>query len=163
MMPNSLRKHPNHSLNQLPSKVDNSKLTIDFSGRNPQTNRPEPSEYANVSGCSCNRRTNYRWITAKKDALCVCQMKTSHLFFSLRMLWNNLMPDPVPDNPRFYDLSGWRRKYIEQSLKYIMSELVTRDLSAKQINQLRWMQSKLQEYRQMKNPRIASLIKYLTT
>lgn len=113
----------------------------------------EADDYAHLNQEDVHNCGNsFRWSMKSGRRICVCQMKTSHLFYTIRMLWNNLMPDPVPDNPIFYDLSKWKRSYIEDSLKYMMAELVTRELTEKQIAQFAWMKNMLELYGRTHQP-----------
>lgn len=87
-----------------------------------------------------------RWIDAQGRHWLVSEMETRHLFYTLRMIWNNRMPVPVPDNPKFYRFNPKTHsdEYLSEMLTVIASELFERDdISPWFQSQLDWMKSQL--------------------
>jgi len=77
----------------------------------------------------------------KGTVTAVTEMTTDHLFYTIRMIWNNTMPEPVPDNPKFYSYGpNHSDEYLAEALKHLSAELFTRDdIKAFQEEQLEWM------------------------
>lgn len=92
----------------------------------------------------------WRWRTREGELLAPSEMATSHLFFTLRMIWNNSMPPHMAVgrvrrysfDPRFYT-----RDYFAQAILAVGRELSGRtDLTADQQRQLSEMRDWLQAF-----------------
>jgi hypothetical protein len=89
-----------------------------------------------------------RWLDAKGQYWDVKDMETRHLFYTLRMIWNNRMPVPVPDNPKFYrfDPRTHDEKYLAAMIPVLAGELSQRDdISPFFQSQLDWMEARFTE------------------
>jgi hypothetical protein len=74
-------------------------------------------------------RKNFKWITSDGDALSPKDMATPHLFYALRMIWNNTVP-PVFRIGMFRRRSAvgtWPIDYVVQAVDELRKELNTRD------------------------------------
>lgn len=88
----------------------------------------------------------WRWRTAFEGKVAPRNMATSHLFFTLRMIWNNHMPAryAVGRRIRYYSFSPVSHppEYLQEAIQQIGAELFTRrDLDADKSKQLKQMAS----------------------
>lgn len=84
----------------------------------------------------------WRWITSRGEHMPPASMATTHLFFTLRMIWNHSMPRHMHVG---YNVKRWRfgirhrPSYMRQAIVHLGAELFTRtDLPA-------WMQEELRQ------------------
>jgi len=88
------------------------------------------------------KASEFIWIMGNGNKVPMSKMKTTHVFYAYRMIWNNTMPEPVPDNPKFYEFqqSTHPKKYLKKAWKEFDVELMLRkDLPEKMIDQITWM------------------------
>lgn len=88
----------------------------------------------------------FEWRQSNGRKIKPSDMRTSHVFHTLRMIWNNRMPNPVPDNPKFYtfDQRFYPEEYLKEALVQMWFELQRReDIPPKFLRQLDWMFSQL--------------------
>ena len=88
----------------------------------------------------------FKWRSSDGRKVLPENMRTTHIFYTIRMIWNNRMPVPVPDNPKFYtfDKRFYDDRYLALALIHLWRELKTRkDLPPKLKNQLKWMRNQL--------------------
>lgn len=87
---------------------------------------------------------DFKWRTARGAKLSPHIMDTRHLFHTVRMIWNNTMPEPVPDNPKFYNFGPqYTNQYLKTALVVLFRELTGRkNLTHKMQTQLNWMRDK---------------------
>lgn len=96
----------------------------------------------------------FKWKTQKGEFVSIVDMETSHLFYTLRMIWNHSMPKEaqVGDNIRKYQFSSYyTSKYTMQACYYILLELDSRtDLPVNltfQFNQMKnWFKNRIGQY-----------------
>ena len=84
--------------------------------------------------------TPFLWRTHGGVRLLPSEMVTTHLFNSLRMLWNNLCPVGL----KVADTKSWRLNmspaYMRQAVKAFTAELATRaDLTSDMLTTIAWM------------------------
>lgn len=87
---------------------------------------------------------NKAWEWRDKDGYFheVSVMETSHLFFTLRMIWNHSMPEEVKLKPyKHYSFTAfYTKEYMKEAIFNIGAELFKRtDLSQSQMTELQYM------------------------
>lgn len=88
------------------------------------------------------KKASWKWRDRQGYFHEVFDMKTSHLFFTLRMIWNHTMPEDVKLKPyRCYNFSAYyTNKYMKEAIFNIGAELFKRtDLSQTQLAELQYM------------------------
>lgn len=72
---------------------------------------------------------NFKWRDRKGGFHDVAEMKTSHLFFTVRMVWNHSAPESLRITPfKQYDFgSFYTDEYIVEAVRVIASELSGRN------------------------------------
>ena len=92
--------------------------------------------------------TNFKWRSAGGRKYNPSEMETKHLFYTIRMIWNNFMPNPVPDNPKFYVFGPtYTKPYMQDALISLGLELSKRkDIDDKFMKQILWMSDELKKY-----------------
>jgi hypothetical protein len=72
--------------------------------------------------------SEYRWLAKNGRKLLPSEMETSHLFYVIRMIWNNSMPEDAKIEPyvKYTDILEWTPKYVKDSLTNIIEELKSR-------------------------------------
>ncbi len=70
----------------------------------------------------------FMWRTRGGEALCPSEMETSHLFFTLRMIWNNSMPETAlfPVARLYHFGPTYTEKYLKDAIYAIGHGLSTR-------------------------------------
>ena len=59
----------------------------------------------------------WKWRTAKGEFLTVQEMETTHLFFTIRMIWNNAIPDyPIGKVKRYRFSQYYTLTYIKEAI-----------------------------------------------
>lgn len=81
-------------------------------------------------GIGANPLAPFLWINHKGEAQYPRDMATPHLYYSLRMLWNNTVPPAfrVGKFKRYNDIAGWSRDYVKRAIDELSRELSNRDL-----------------------------------
>lgn len=78
-----------------------------------------------------NRAPDWKWRTAREGDVAPADMVTRHLFYTLRMIWNNTMPPEahVGNNIRYYRFSpaSHPESYVKEAIAYLGRELAERD------------------------------------
>lgn len=72
---------------------------------------------------------NY-WVTSKGDRTNIAEMKTTHLFYTLRLLYNSFMPRPLSVGTYkqcYFTPSLYTSDYLQQIIPAIYTELNNRD------------------------------------
>ncbi|KER02851.1 hypothetical protein LGZ99_17350 [Photorhabdus temperata] len=71
----------------------------------------------------------WRWKTHSNELLTPSEMSTDHLFYTLRMIWNNFMPTGVRvGDVKLYEFDAfYTPQYMKNAIKYIATELTHRD------------------------------------
>lgn len=71
----------------------------------------------------------FRWKPRQEPEIAVADMSTRHLFFTVRMLWNNFMPDPARvGDVRLYRFgSHYTREYMADAIRAMVPELERRE------------------------------------
>ena len=87
----------------------------------------------------------YVWITQDGAAVEFCDMTASHLFYSLRMLFNHLAPVELRIHGcrHYHGIEEWPRAYARRAVTLLCTHLKPRlsELKAWQLEQLRYMVS----------------------
>lgn len=80
-----------------------------------------------------------RWVTQDGEVMKFSSMKTSHLFFSIRMIYNHSVPWGYQvSHSKQYDMQNFSPKQRRESLTYLITELSKRkDLEE-------WMKKQIQ-------------------
>lgn len=88
-----------------------------------------PELVANDRVLSDEQLAEFMWLTHKGEAYYPSEMATPHLFYSLRMLWNNTVPPVfrVGKFKRYKDIPTWSRDYVKLAIDELARELGTRD------------------------------------
>lgn len=75
------------------------------------------------------KSAGFVWRTHKGVDMRPCDMATPHLFYSLRMIWNNVVPPAfrVGKFKRYNDVGEWTDVYLEQATNALLTELLTRE------------------------------------
>lgn len=71
----------------------------------------------------------WTWLTARRQQLAPAEMETSHLFHTLRMIWNNFMPAHMRVGAvKLYTFNPdiWPESYLGQAIRQIGRELFNR-------------------------------------
>ena len=79
-------------------------------------------------------------------------MDTRHLFFTIRMIWNNFCPEELQHPPiRMYCFAPfYTREYLKEAVKQCHLELMTRtDLTEYMKGFLKFMEDNMSMYRKM--------------
>lgn len=74
--------------------------------------------------------TVWKWRCKNGIRMRPSKMETRHLFFTLRMIWNNTMPSHmhVGYKPIYYQFSEYYTdKYLKEAIRYLSLELVKRN------------------------------------
>ena len=84
----------------------------------------------------------FLWRTRHGEYISPKNMRTSHLFFTVRMIWNHSVPNELklnPYNAYFFD-SNYPSSYMARAVEYMLKELTTRtDLTEKAALELNHM------------------------
>lgn len=82
--------------------------------------------------------TAFVWRQTGGDFIAPADMRTGHLFNTLKMIWNNSAPFEMRLHPiRLYHFCGYYTvDYMTQAVKALVAELAVRDLTGHQANQL---------------------------
>lgn len=80
------------------------------------------------TGIGANPLAPFLWISHKGEAHYVTDMATPHLFYSLRMLWNNTVPPAfrVGKFKRYSDIPNWSKDYVQRAINELSTELAAR-------------------------------------
>lgn len=72
---------------------------------------------------------NFKWRTRKEGDIEPSAMKTSHLFYTLRMIWNNFMPASMRVGAvKLYRFGpAYTKDYIKAAIRAMAYELAGRD------------------------------------
>lgn len=103
---------------------------------------------ATVTPGAVEAKRSFRWIMQTGESIQVHKMKTSHVFNSLRMIYNNTCPRGMETRLVFkrYVLNR-PASYWKQAVKSLVKELVTRkDLTPSQLSELSVMSLNLRLY-----------------
>jgi hypothetical protein len=75
------------------------------------------------------KSAGFVWRSHKGVDYRVTDMATPHLFYSLRMIWNNVVPPAfrVGKFKRYNDVGEWTDVYLEQATNALLTELLTRE------------------------------------
>lgn len=106
---------------------------------------------------------SFKWRTARGEKLHVSSMKTSHLFNTLKMIWNNFMPTEARVHPiKLYSFSDfYTEQYLEDAIVSICKELFSRqDLNTWQLKILNKMAEYFKKYKEYADPaRVTNTLK----
>ena len=84
---------------------------------------------------------DFKWRDRKGNMLSVLEMKTSHLFYTLRMIWNHTMPQDaiIPSCNMYRFPEFYTECYMKQAIRNIMPVLFSRELNTYQTETLLFM------------------------
>jgi hypothetical protein len=88
--------------------------------------------------------TTWCWLDRHGERHAPDQMETRHLFNTLKMIWNNMVPSQyrVGYNVRLYSFGpSYTRQYMVAAVYHIGHQLAKRTLTAEQMQILRQMQA----------------------
>lgn len=70
-----------------------------------------------------------KWITSAGQATPVMLMETSHLHYTIRLIWNTFMPEPLHLGPGKITVFANKHppEYLAEVSKALYSELLSRD------------------------------------
>jgi hypothetical protein len=89
--------------------------------------------------CPYDKPYPFKWITRDYELLLPSDMATPHLFYALRMMFNNVVPPAfrvgvvsgVKEGPhqfkRYADIPTWTTEYLYEAAYELTKELLTRD------------------------------------
>lgn len=101
------------------------------------------------------------WTTARGKTLRIADMATSHLFYTVRMLWNHHAPVHLQFRPFKRYRLNMPRQYVLDSMAAMLAELRTRtDLSSDQAHVLNQMTNHFKKDKtddQSTRPRVRSI------
>lgn len=84
----------------------------------------------NLAKTSAPIKPAFRWRTRDGRLMLPSEMRTTHLFYTLRAIWNSLAPAcyRVGKSPRLYNFPGWLypKGYRQEAVYRIGAELKTR-------------------------------------
>jgi hypothetical protein len=92
--------------------------------------------------------TSFKWLTRKKEFISIKDMETSHLFYTVRMIWNNtcIKGWEVGKVKRYVFAPCYTPGYLRKSVFNILLELSKRDnLPSYFITELKEMYSKFKK------------------
>lgn len=98
-------------------------------------------------------QTDWRWRDRDGNMWSVKDMRTSHLFFTLRMIWNNTLPAymHVGDVKLYRFGAFYTDQYMVNAIIHIYDELTTRNnVEYGHQLQLAEMHRKMDQYRQLR-------------
>ena len=74
-------------------------------------------------------KTEFKWRTKNGKFITPSEMTTSHLFFTLRMIWNHTMPEDAKLRPYTHYSFGVRypREYMIDAIRALTIELAARN------------------------------------
>lgn len=101
----------------------------------------------------------YRWRDRQGNFFLPSEMETRHLFFTLRMIWNNHFPSHmhVGEVTLYRFPRRYTRQYFEATVYYLGRELVTRrDMAPEWEAQWKQMQSWFPDWEEVEQGRIGS-------
>ncbi len=103
--------------------------------------------------------TKFMWEDGQGEFHAPAQMSTRHLFYTVKMLWNHIVPAELRLIPfKQYKLRPPRfnNEYCKTAVSELYKELMSRDDYWQYLNQLNQMKKKLQEWQisNMKEVRI---------
>ena len=81
---------------------------------------------------------DFRWRTDKGEMLYPTDMETSHLFYTVRLIWNNIAPTSdriVFISSRRFSAELYTEEYLSEALQVLSAELFIRDLRILSISQ----------------------------
>ena len=83
----------------------------------------------NLSKHTKNKLTHFMWKDSKEIFYRPEDMKTKHIFFTLRMIWNHAVPKDMQILPykKYSFGSFYTKEYIKRAIKDLLSELSKRD------------------------------------
>lgn len=108
----------------------------------------KPRQIIETSPHSVAVSKDFKWRSSSQGDIPMSQMKTGHLFNTVRMIWNNFMPLEATvvadgETPRFYTFSARRhsKTYMLEAIKHGVRVLSERwgQLNPSQQEQLRRM------------------------
>lgn len=73
---------------------------------------------------------DFEWRDKCNEYHSPCDMSTSHIFFTLRMIWNHSVPEHMQLRPfiRYtFDTSTYTRGYIRKAIRALLFELIQRE------------------------------------
>lgn len=97
--------------------------------------------------------TTWKWRTRDNTLIAPAQMRTGHIFNTLRMIWNNKLPDYMRvGDVRLYKFNSfYTDEYMAQAIIHLYDELLTRNnVTVEQQRQLAEMHRKMEQYKSLK-------------
>ena len=97
---------------------------------------------------------NFRWVCMDTRVMRPCEMATSHLFNSIKMIWNNKVPIAWRIQPftEYKGVKKWGTKETKYAVLNLMNELANRsDLTPGMISALQKMWSHFPEFKLLKD------------
>jgi len=91
---------------------------------------------------------NFRWVCMDTRVMHPCEMQTSHLFNSIKMIWNHKTPAAWRIQPytEYKGVRKWGNKETKYAIKNLMCELMNRsDLTPGMIDAIKKMHSHFNE------------------
>lgn len=86
-----------------------------------------------------------RWVTQEGEVMKFSEMRTSHLFFSIRMIYNHSVPYGYQvSHSKQYDMSQFPPDRRREALTYLITELSKRkDLDEWMVRQIQTMRDNI--------------------
>ncbi len=81
----------------------------------------------------------FKWRSNGGAFYAVDNMSTNHLYYVLTVIWNRIVPSKLVPYKPFEFTDFYDNKYLESAIKYMLPELMTRDTTLKQNEDLHFM------------------------
>jgi hypothetical protein len=96
---------------------------------------------------------NFRWVCMDTRVMRPCEMQTSHLFNSVKMIWNNKCPVAWRVQPytEYKGVKRWGIRETKYAVKNLLRELANRsDLTPGMVDALGKMAARFPEFKLLK-------------
>lgn len=97
--------------------------------------------------------SNFRWVCMDTRIMRPCEMKTSHLFNAVKMIWNHKVPAAWRIQPytEYKGVTRWGKRETTWAVTNLMNELMNRsDLTEGMIDALKKMAEHFHQFKMLK-------------